>query len=303
MDANRKRTLIKRRGTAKMKVTHIKKYVDGLGDNVDIFNIRMRLEGLQQAWDEYQVVQDELEIEDEDESENHAADRESFSDIYYGLKAKMTRLVEAGGIEVNSQSSKHSAKSLNASSSLKLPTIKLPVFSNNVAEFRHFFDTFNSLVVNNDSLDNIQRYYYLLSVVSGEAHKLIENLPITSDNFDIAWKLICERYDNPRLIANTHVKALLSPPVVARECPQSLRALLNHCKGNVNAIEALGLETPLHELIISQLYLEKVDSNTRKDWELRSTSQQPASLSEFLQFLEQRCHALELLKSFNQSPA
>jgi hypothetical protein len=119
------------------------------------------------------VIQDELEVEDEDESENHAADRKSLSDIYYELKAKMTRLVEAGGIEVASQSSKLSANSLNASSNLKLPTIKLPIFTNNVVEFRHFFDTFNSLVVNNDSLDNIQRYYYLLSVVSGEAHKLI----------------------------------------------------------------------------------------------------------------------------------
>jgi hypothetical protein len=72
MDANRKKTLIKRSGTAKRKMTHIKKNVDCLGDNVDIFNVRMRLEGLHQAWDKYQVVQDELEIEDKDESENHS---------------------------------------------------------------------------------------------------------------------------------------------------------------------------------------------------------------------------------------
>jgi len=99
------------------------------------------------------------------------------------------------------------------------------------------------------------------------------------------------------------VRALLSSPVVSKECPQTLRSLLNHCKSNVNAIESLNLNVPVHELIITQLCLQKIDSNTRKDWELKSNSQQPPSLAEFLHFLEQRRHALDMMNLSTPSKA
>jgi len=265
MDMTRRKTLIKRRGIAKAKITSIKKFVDRIDGNIDMYSIGVRFEAIQQAWDDYNIVQDELEIEDEAEGSSHAGDREVVTELYYELHATMSRLVHTINVKAESLTKSPSSNSTQANTNLRLTPIKLPVFNNKPTEFKRFFNTFNSLVLNNEPLDNIQRYYYLLSVVSGEAHELIENLPVTADNSPIAWKLICDRYDNPRLIANAHVRVLLSPPVVSKECPQTLRSLLNHCKSNVNAIEALNLNVPGHELIITQLCLEKIDSNTRKD--------------------------------------
>ena len=59
---------------------------------------------------------------------------------------------------------------------LKLPTISLPKFSGNLQEFMHFHVTFLALIINNDALTDIQRYYYLLSSLSGEPHSLIERI-------------------------------------------------------------------------------------------------------------------------------
>jgi hypothetical protein len=69
MDENRRKLLTRKRGIVKSKVTSMKRYVDALDSNVDIYSIKVRLEALQQAWDEY-VVQDELEIEDEEQEES-----------------------------------------------------------------------------------------------------------------------------------------------------------------------------------------------------------------------------------------
>jgi hypothetical protein len=201
MDVSRRKTLIKKRGIAKAKITSIKKYVDQTDGNIDIENIRVRLEAVQQAWDDYNVVQDELEIEDEAEGCSHADDREVVTELYK-LHATVSRLVHTINVKAESLTKTPSSNSTQANANLRLPPIKLPVFNNKPTEFKHFFDTFNSLVLNNEILDDIQRYYYLLSVVSGEAHELTENLPVTTDNFPIAWKLICDRYDNLRLIAN-----------------------------------------------------------------------------------------------------
>ncbi|GLV46548.1 hypothetical protein CBL_12131 [Carabus blaptoides fortunei] len=73
----------------------------------------------------------------------------------------------------------------------------------------------------------MQRYHYLLSSLQAEAHKLIENIPVTNENFEVAWNLICNRYNDPKLIAITHTKALLNLSPVNKECPEALRALLN----------------------------------------------------------------------------
>jgi hypothetical protein len=106
-------------------------------------------------------------------------------------------------------------------------------------------------------------YHHLL----GEAHQLIENLPITADNFTVAWGTICNRHDNPELIATAHVKALFSLLSVSKDSVADLRDLLNQLGSNLNAIEALDLETPLHEVLLSQLVLERIDEHSRKEWE------------------------------------
>jgi hypothetical protein len=60
-------------------------------------------------------------------------------------------------------------------------------------------DGVEGLIVNNRAVNEIQVFHYLLSSLTGEAHKLIENLPITADNFKVTWGTILKRYNSPRL--------------------------------------------------------------------------------------------------------
>ena len=82
---------------------------------------------------------------------------------------------------------------------IKLPTIQILKFGGQIAEFKHFYDTFNSLIINNQALDDVQKFHYLLSSVTSEAHQLIQNLPVTQQNFHVAGTLLCDRYNNERL--------------------------------------------------------------------------------------------------------
>ena len=50
------------------------------------------------------------------------------------------------------------------------------------------------MIHENDSLPEIQKYHYLKSSLSGEAERLVSNLPMTANNYKIAWKLLVERY-------------------------------------------------------------------------------------------------------------
>jgi hypothetical protein len=109
-----------------------------------------------------------------------------------------------------------------------------------------------------------------LSSVTNEVHQLIQNLPVTQQNFHVAWNLLCDGYNNERLIAAAHVKSLLSMLVINKESATDLRTLINQFQINLNAIKALDLSIPLHEVLLSQILIEHVDEATRKQWEMKA---------------------------------
>jgi len=176
-----------------------------------------------------------------------------------------------------------------------LPTIEIPKFGGQITEFKHFHDTLNSLIINNQALDDVQKFHYLLSFVTSELHQLIQNLPVTQENFHVAWNLLCDRYYNERLKAATHVKSLLSLPVINKESATDLRALINQFQSSLSAIKALDLRIPLHEVLLSQIWIEHVDEVTRKQWEMKAVSQGVNELEAIIKFLEGKCQVLELI--------
>ena len=74
-----------------------------------------------------------------------------------------------------------------------------------------------SLLYENESLPAIQKFHYLKSSLSGEAERLISNLPMTASNYTSAWKLLVERYENKRLIAASHIRQLLGSKQLHKE--------------------------------------------------------------------------------------
>jgi len=67
----------------------------------------------------------------------------------------------------------------------------------------------------------------LLSSVTSEMHKLIQNLPVTQQNFHVAWNLLCVRYNNQHFIAAAHVKSILSLPVNNKESAIHFKSINN----------------------------------------------------------------------------
>ena len=61
-------------------MAHIKKYIDSFLGSVDMHDVNVRLRLLEKAWEEYNAVQDQLEYNDEDETQQHGLDREAVTD-------------------------------------------------------------------------------------------------------------------------------------------------------------------------------------------------------------------------------
>ena len=89
----------------------------------------------------------------------------------------------------------------------------------------------------------MQKFHYLRASLDGSASHIIRSLEFSAANYTIAWNLLCERYDNTRLLIQNHVKAIFDEEPVKKESADSLRRLLDSYIKNVRALEILGEPT------------------------------------------------------------
>ena len=72
-------------------MAHVKKYTDSLQDTVDMRDVNVRLQLLEEVWEEYNAVQDQLECNDE--TQQHELDRKAFTETYCELRARIDRII------------------------------------------------------------------------------------------------------------------------------------------------------------------------------------------------------------------
>ncbi|GFS45442.1 DUF1758 domain-containing protein [Trichonephila inaurata madagascariensis] len=92
---------------------------------------------------------------------------------------------------------------LRSSAELKLPTLSLSIFSGVTEEWLAFSDLFKAAVSNNKNLTGAQKLQYLKGSLKSDTLKIVNSLSITNDNFEIAWKLLRDRYFNKREIMSS----------------------------------------------------------------------------------------------------
>jgi hypothetical protein len=116
------------------------------------------------VWEECTTVQYQLEYNDDDEMQQHELDRETVIETYCEMRATIDRIISKDR-RVRDVSSAESQKPRAAHENgnclapkIKLPTTEIPKFGGQITEFKHFYDTFNSLKINNQALDEVKKF-------------------------------------------------------------------------------------------------------------------------------------------------
>lgn len=120
---------------------------------------------------------------------------------------------------------------------MKLPLIKIPSFNGNANKWLSFRTIYLSLIHENDMIDDINTFHSLrLTYLEGSASSVIKSVTVSSDNYNIAWNLLCERYDNRRLLINEHIKCLFTIETLTKESHSGIRNLIDTLSKNFNVI-------------------------------------------------------------------
>ncbi|GFX39288.1 DUF1758 domain-containing protein [Trichonephila clavipes] len=102
------------------------------------------------------------------------------------------------------------------------------------------------------------------------------------------------RYENKRLILNSHIAELLNPNKIKFESAFHLRSLIDSIQSHLRALKQLELEpNALCESMLIFVITQRLDDESRKQYEMELHSNDLPKWDNFLDFLIKRSQALE----------
>ena len=105
------------------------------------------------------------------------------------------------------------SKRAEGASSMKLPKLSIPRFDGNILNRRTFWEQFGVSIHNRPQLSDAEKLAYLKDTMKDvPAERVIQGLAQTGDSYDDAIECLLNRYDQPRLIHQAHVRAILDDP-------------------------------------------------------------------------------------------
>lgn len=288
-DAQKIGTLRAQRGVVKRGLTRIERFVIEEVEPATVFDIGTRLEALEDLKSQFNDIQSQLEAIDPTETTEEAEERACFEDRLFSVKAKLLEYKHVKAINPN-----ESFGNTVIEVGTDLPEMKVPEFAGNYFEWPSFIDVFDSMVHNNTmrGMTNIRRFSILRNACKGAASEAIMHLPLTGDNYEVARKMLIDRYQNKRLIFESFVKKLFDLPEA--NCTASLRALSDSINAQMSALELIANPEEIAYGILMHLIMSKLDSSSLSKWEEHSASQKEIpNWQEFKSFLDKRCTVLE----------
>lgn len=259
--------------------------------------IEARMESLESLWKGFNTIHSNIVAKIAKESKptiEYFKDDvyNQFEDAYTEYKARLKEdMPRTTTTSVNSNTT--------AGCKVKLPQIQLPTFKGSYEEWQTFHDMFVSLIHSNTSLNPVQKLHYLKSCLSGDPERLLMNLATTESNYEEAWNQLTKRYNNKRYNVNEVMKRLFAQKSLTGESSTQIKHLLDNTAACLKALNNLGTETKSWDTIINYLVVSKLDSETRKAWELDTNKNESDSLptwNDLVSFLETRFRTLEMLE-------
>lgn len=179
---------------------------------------------------------------------------------------------------------------------VRLPVIEMMTFNGEYDKWLEFRDTYQSLIHENAKLADIQKYHYLRAYLGPNILEIIASLEFSASNYQGAWDLICNRFNNNRILIQNHVKALFSMIKIQDESSTNLRKIVDSVAKHLRALKTLNEPTDTWDTLIIYLITTKLDDSTLRKWEEFKAGCTVPTLDDLNTFLKARADLLESLE-------
>ncbi|XP_055632631.1 uncharacterized protein LOC129773103 [Toxorhynchites rutilus septentrionalis] len=178
---------------------------------------------------------------------------------------------------------------------VRLPQIKLQTFDGDIDAWLSFSDLFSSLIHLKADLPEVEKFHYLKGCLMGEPKNLIDPLPITKANYQIAWDMLMKRYNNCKQLKKRQVLSLFKLPTLSKESVPELHNLLESFERIVQTLDQIIRPVDYKDLLLVNMLSTRLDPVTRRGWEEVSSTKEQDTIADLTDFLHRRIGVLESL--------
>lgn len=227
------------------------------------------------------------EIDDHDEL--FATTEQIYNNICISLKCKISdehKLPQAASLHT------HAAD-------MRLEPISIPIFDGSPANWLVFKDMFETLVHNRTDLDSTYKLGKLRQYVKSDSVPLIGGL--YTGGYEEVWAQLKRRFDNPRILSETHVQRLLDLPNHPHESQKVLCNIVDCVRNSFRALAVMGVPVSYWDAIAVPILLPKLPIVTRTEWGMSLTTNDIPKLESLLVFIERRANNLPAALTLNSA--
>ncbi|GFU86374.1 uncharacterized protein TNCV_1417261 [Trichonephila clavipes] len=273
------------KSTVEGKISRIETFIESANEETDSVEIKVKLRSLiQQQKNAEELRNNYYAIPNVKDAELTAVD-EDLHLLEVRLESFEVRIETILNSSKKSSSGAVMKTNVNFEIKTKIPPLVLPEFSGKYEEFSSFKIQFDDLITNNILLSESQKLYYLRSCITHEVNYLCSNF----DNFNSLYEFLENRYENERLIINMHIQNILKLEKIQNENSTEIRNMIDCVQKNLRALKVLKYEqNKLSDVLLINILVEKLDRESRRNFELSHKSKTVPTFQEFIEFLEQR---------------
>lgn len=306
-------SLLPKRSSIKGQITKFKNYLENLSKSdfltaVETAELTLKLNKFEDLSKRFDELQSQIEVFNYINLTSELDERDKIDNDFVSTIVMAKGLLDKHNSRRKSSHVHNLNDSLNLNQSViqcsldhnemgfKLPLIQIAKFNGSYFHWLEFRDTFTSLIHNNDRISSVSKFHYLISYLEGEAARIISNLEVSSANYNDAWRLLLDRYNNKRLLISSHLNSIFSMQTLTRESDKSLRYLIDNVTKNLRALHGLGQEVDKWDLLIIHIISSKLDTRTLTKWEEhRNMLDDNITFDQFKKFINDRADVLESL--------
>ncbi|XP_062541003.1 uncharacterized protein LOC134209034 [Armigeres subalbatus] len=285
------RQLVKQERHARISLDNIEEFLLSYQEDRDRGAVDLRVKKLDEIYEKYCEVRVSIEVltDDLDVGEGPSGDGEEDAsrlsamaearqreneEIFKEFENKYFRLKQAllSKVSIPTEVGVERKPEVSQSSRTRFPELKLPTFSGRLSEWINFRDNFTSLIHDNAQLSTIDKFNYLRASLKDEALLQVNQIQVTSSNYTIAWGVLESKFENHKLIAQEHLKALFAVAPMKAESFQALNHILMTFKINLQQLEKLGEDTEQWSTLLAFMLSQKLDDDTLRQWETHHSS-------------------------------
>ncbi|XP_055543115.1 uncharacterized protein LOC129728689 [Wyeomyia smithii] len=152
---------------------------------------------------------------------------------------------------------------------------------------------FQDLIANSGDTDAI-KLYHLDKALTGDAAGILDAKILSEGNYQQAWEILSDRYENKRVLVETHIRGLLNLKKMTSESHKELRGIITEANRHVESLRYHQQEiTGVSEHIIVYLLISALNKATRNTWEATQKKGELPNYKQVNEFLKSRCQILE----------